>query len=207
MATLDSLLPSVGVQVLGTPVPVILHAIRTAAQEFCQETRVWMVGHTVPVVAGQSRYLIPADDQAALVVLEEITLNGEPLVMESPDRLKERWIHWQTVTGTPQVVACFDPEALTLVPKPVAAGTLWVRAAYQPDWQATEVPDWLFAQYARTIALGAQALLMDNKGLTCFDPNEAQAKRTAFVALMGQAQRHADRGWTRARRRVKGRYF
>jgi len=208
MATLEAFLPYVEPHLLGAPLPGLLHEIRQSAITFCERTRVWKEAHAVPLRAGVSAYEVPEPDTESgqVAILEEVRTADLLLQPQTPDDLKRRYQDWQTATGTPLYYTQLDPNHITLVPAPVAKGTLSVRVCCKPDRSATAVPDFLFQHYAETIAHGAVARALETRGNPYGAPKLAVYHREHFERGIHQALMQAARGFTRAPLRTRA-YF
>lgn len=208
MATLEDFVPDVSLDCMGVPLPVMEHAIRLAAIEFCDISRAWKETGSINVKASRASYEVPVPDGANLMVIEKVYYNGVRIDPCAPDALDDRYQNWTVMTGDPEVFTQLSPANLTLVPCPVTdlLKGLKFRACYQPDRTATEVPDWLFQQYATAIAKGAVAILASKKGLPCYDEGLSAARRDEFLLTANTAKHKADKGFTRAPRRVKGHF-
>lgn len=209
MTALDAFLPYIRVHVSGLPAPVILQEVRSAAIRFCAISRAWKGFQVMDISAGVAAYAIPVPTGAVLGVLEEVYVNGESILPQPLDELRARWRHWTAVEGSPLFYTQLDPDTVTLVPKPVddSADGLEMRAHYKPAHDAAELPDFLLDQHAQAIASGALSTLMSMPDLPCYNPNQAMAHQAVFEAAAYKANTQADRSFTRAPRRVVGRFM
>lgn len=209
MATLEAFLPYVGLHCMGVPEPSMVHEIRATAILFCERSRIWKALHTLNVRANRADYEIPVEDEAVVVAIEEAIFQGNRLPPEALDVLKEQWRDWMTQTGTPLCFTQMDPDSLKLVPKPVADLTkgLSLRVSYKPDRTARNVPDWLFQQYAETIAHGAIGRLVGTRAFECFNPELSNYYLQLFAAGVNRALHEADKSFTRTPRRTVPRFM
>lgn len=209
MAALEDFLPYVRVHVSGLPAPVMVHELRTATIQFCERSRAWKGMDALDVVAGESRYVVPVPDEAQLAVLEEVYLGSQYLTPKPLDELRARWINWLDATGNPLYYTQLEPDAITLVPKPVVSQVdgLRFRAHFKPLPNAKQVPDFLLNHYGPIIASGALAKLMMMPDLPCHNPKLAEHHQAQFDLGAARANTQADRSFTRAPRRVVGRFM
>lgn len=147
MKTWSAFLRDVRPAAPSTPEPVLEHAVRRAAQRFCERTRAWIVELDPTVTrAGATVYDLELERNVELVRLESATFNGNPYAI---------WRAGETCRGG--YVYTPDGKSITFG-EPVAAGLrLVVRCAVKPGNAATGVDDMLFDRYLKEIALGAVA--------------------------------------------------
>jgi hypothetical protein len=132
-----------------TPEPVAEHALRRAAQAFCQATRAWKVElDPTRTREGVREYDLELDSNTELVRIESATLNGNDYsVWRTGDHPRGRYV--------------YTPDGKTvLFADPVAAGLpLVLTCSVKPGNNATGVDDAIFDRYVDVIALGAVARL------------------------------------------------
>lgn len=209
MAALEDFVPDVSLDCMGVPLPVMEHAVRIAAIDFCNISRAWKETGWISIRANRAEYEVPTPDQAILITVEEAYYSETRIDACAPDALRDRYINWTTRKGTPEIFTQFNPVSLTLVPCPVTdlKKGLQFRACYTPDRAATTLPDWLFQQYGSDIAKGAVATLAGKQNLPCYNEGLAAESRAFFMAAANKAKHRADKGFTRAPRRVVGHYM
>lgn len=179
MKAWELFLPDVQPLVPGAPEPVIEHALRRAAQEFCQKTRAWRkVLDTTTVVADVDEYDIELEPNSELVRFESIKLNGEDLTIVQPGSPE--------ASRLTEFAYCGDGKTLVLNPVPVAEGSLLVTASLYPGNAATGVEDFIYDRYAETIAGGALGKLMQHALKPYTDKAEGLKREVAFDRACGR---------------------
>jgi hypothetical protein len=209
MAALEDFVPDVSLDCMGVALPIMEHAIRLAVIDFCNISRAWKDTGSISIRANRAEYEVPTPDQAVLITVEEAYYSGTRIDPCAPDALRNRYVNWTTRKGIPEVFSQFNPVSLTLIPCPLVdlPKGLEFRACYTLDRAATTVPDWLFQQYGGDIAKGAVATLAGKQNLPCYSETLAAERKAEFMAAANQAKHRADKGFTRAPRRVAGHYL
>lgn len=182
----DQLLPEILPDVPGCADPIAIRAIRNAVVEFCERTALYRSTlAAIDVVADTAEYALAAPAGYAVVDVRRATLDGYPLTFKSQDQLDREWNEdargmalylyhrkvgegldaksWQTaVSDRPQTYFMTNPSTIRLVGIPTTAitGGLLVTVALKPTPAATQIVDWLYNDYYRTLAYGALAELL-----------------------------------------------
>src|SRR5262245_40608867 len=143
--------------------PMAQDAVRKAAIDFCEQTRVWHFEHPlVNVVANTADY--PFVPPAGTVVHEILDAWFDNVWIEpqGSDDLSEINGSWLTWTG-PRAIYITQPDERTarLVPKPTANLTNGLRmlVALKPTIASTGIETRLYEEYREIIACGALARL------------------------------------------------
>lgn len=174
---LTHVLPSVD----GCPDATALDAIKKAGREFCARTMCWdSTPSPLVTTAGIDTYGLDLPDDAELVKLLEVVLNGTAIPVETINRgrsMRKRSLN-----------ACFayveDRADLVLAPAPTLAGELWVQMAMKPALAAETFPDEL-VEYVTDIAHGAIASLCALPRKTWTDLKQSQLHAMLFNARVG----------------------
>lgn len=187
--TLESM---VGPLMLDCPEPIVMQALRWAAIEFCERTRLWANTQTVTTSLSVAP-LMPLDD-ATITDVQDVRWSGKSLTpvsqREAADLLQA------TPTGTPSVYFRPDLETLTMAAAPDASGTLSVTMILAPTRTAKSIPVFLHAQHLDAIEAGARYRLMRMTNRPWFDPLWSDF-RAQFEGLVGSYSIRADKDGTR----------
>ena len=208
----------------GLPEPALVRAVRSAAQIFCQQTRLWTLDLArIDVVADTQNYTltVPAAQYGQIVVVDQAKYksddadddefrNLEPVSKASEDFAG--FGSWPYMEATePTHFGCEEetPTTLSLYPIPTedSDSGLLVRVALKPTQAALVLPDFLYNMHLETIAAGALSKLFWTKGMPWYDANEGQKNAVLFRAAMNSAKWKKFTGATNRQLRVKMRKF
>lgn len=141
--------------------PVMDRAIRRAAIEFCDLSRVWRVTpDAMTTVAGEGFYDLepPAGAEVAHVV--GVKVAGRLLPARTLMEVERTVANWRG-TGEVQCFTQMDPEQIVMAPAPSESGlSLEIVAAMRPTLKASTLPGWIVSRYGHYIAAGAASKLM-----------------------------------------------
>jgi hypothetical protein len=171
--------------VAGCPVQIAENAIRNAAIEFCNETRVWRERIVdIPLVQGTVLYTLDttgAKAAADVLAVHKVTLNDStrPLSTIPKQHLDQQYLVEDE--QRPWYYNNDEPSKIRFYPAPDTAYTGEVHAALKPTRTATEGPDFLFTDWLECIASGAKSKLMAMAGRPWSDPKMVRYHRDIFV--------------------------
>lgn len=194
----------------GVASPSMDSALRNAAVEFCERTRVWQeYGPATSVTADVGTYDVDAPFGAEPVKIMSMAYDGRPLSPKTVDELDMQYADWQSDTGTPGMFTQILPTEFMLVPVPAQDGVdlLKYRAAYKPSITADTLPDILLAQYARDMAHGALAQLLLEADAPYTNPSMAAAYATMFENKIQEVNIHVAKALGRAPIRARGSFY
>lgn len=168
------------------PEPVLEHAIRRAAQKFCQETRAWQIElDPTLTIDGYTSYDLELPTNTELVRLERAALNGQDFaIWRAGDSSRGRFV------CTP------DGKTLTLSQALGAGSSLVLTISAKPGEKATGVDDALYDRYVTEISLGAVASLTGDLN-----------KRAEFDNAIASIKTALWRGSAAIRPRARASYF
>ncbi|WP_213956345.1 hypothetical protein [Variovorax sp. dw_954] len=154
MKTWSAFLPDVRPKAPGIPESIAEHAVLRAAQDFCDQTRVWQLElDPVTTQDGVLEYDIELGTGTELVRLESATLNGEPYAV-----WRKEGVACDSYVNTP------DGKTIEFS-RPVEAGAVLVlRCSVKPGNRAAGIADAIYDRYVGDIALLAVAELKDDEG-------------------------------------------
>lgn len=196
----DDYLGEVMPDVYGCPHRVAIDAIRAAAIEFCNKSRVWreILDPDITLADGVEDYTLTPPVNALIMGVHKIQLydpaaNGAPDARPLPmlshphfdfyskrtqDRDKPR--HWLGV----------EPSVVRFYPIPDDKGyTAKIWATLKPTRDSTEGPDFLYNDWEEAIGHGAKAKLLAMVGRDWANPQAVQYHQRAFI----------NDGWVEAR--------
>ena len=169
MTELDVFLPNIRLYAPGVADPTAYFAIRQAAIEFCERTRVWRFEDEFNVTEDDAEGLF-APGGSVILDIDGVWFDGKKLKPKTPKQLDDTMPAWRSgaekPTGDPSYVTQTAPNTITLVP--FRAGSVKLSLFLKPAQDAEELPDFLADQYRETIAWGALAriLLIPNQSFT-----------------------------------------
>ena len=206
MKTWDKFLKDVLPKVSGCPEVLAEHAIKRAAQEFFDTTRVWRLWLPAITTADQiTDYALPLESRAELVRLETATLDGcEINVLAAEDLPRD----WKTYPDT--MAACVhttDRKTIVLLPRPAADRTLLVEASMRPAEDSLGIEDDLFSLFVLPIAHGAIAILKEDIGTSYADAGGATYWRGQFNDAMVSHEFRRSQGYSSQRRPRRARFM
>ena len=191
MATLDSFLIDVTLEVPGCALPIVRHHVRRSIIEFCEKTR--LLTYNCPAVnsvANQGAYSIspPADHEIHEIVT--VRHNGVPLDPVGEDWLNNNVTDWaNSKSRTASSYIFTRPASIRLYPAPNENGTgnIVAMAAIKPTPSATSIDDKLL-HYSESIAAGAKRRLMIQPGKPWTNPELAVYYGNVFLAGVGKGR-------------------
>jgi len=195
----------------GLDVPLALSQIQEAILDFC--ARSWVLNDFMPaisVVANQSTYAYAPPQGLQVTKRLQSWLSEQELSDKAPGDLSAIYgANWSTKTGAPTSITSLSPVTVRLVPIPAVAvpSGLIMRVVYQPLVSTTDVDTILWTHYGDDIAKGARALLYKMAKKPWGNAQLAAAADSAFEDAIAAARFQVQRGFGRARPRVRAHYF
>ena len=188
----DQLTPFVLPEVAGCSVPMVERAIREAAIEFCNRSKVWIyVCDPVDLDAGEGRYDIDVPTQSSLVEIKSVKIANEvdPLSPVTVGYLEENYVNWQTDRGNPRQYTQLTDEEVLLVPIPNSTLTdgLIVTLCLKPSRSSTGFPAWINERYQDAIVAGAKQRLLMMSGVQWSNPMAGAMEKTVFENAIANA--------------------
>lgn len=206
MSTLDAFLPEVRPWAPGVPDVAAHKAIRNAAIEFCQRTRLWRYEQTIAVLATDAAtrtIAVPAGSE--VFDFEVTTWEGREVTPKATRDLDEILPGWRTgdvSTGVPRYLTQLEEGTLRLVPTPSMDGSLYLCLRLQPSQTATELPAFL-DKYREAIGWGALSRLLMVPGQSYSNPELATAYALKFLQKLDAKSIAGTIGQQNARKRTR----
>lgn len=217
---LSALLPLVTPSVATCPNPIAVQALRLAAIEMCERTKLWR--ETLTVTFDEQDEEVPALAYATIHQFEDaefVDAAGnahwlEPLPFDMTT-IRDRD---DTTEGWPHYITQSAPGTITLIP--FAAGTVKIQAYMKPlaipkfgvTGETTEqaiqnvIPTFMAEQYAETLAQGALFRLCSMPGVAWANPQTASQNGALFTMALDRLAFAGTRGQQRAPRRTTSRW-
>jgi hypothetical protein len=209
MIDLSAFFPRIQPFVPGAAYPVIEDAIRLAAEQFCERTRLWRTDDTVTLTESSDTSYLCAQQHAVIHEVESARGEAGDLQPISISALDEQFDDWRGMTGSaPQYYTQIKPDTLRFVPV-ADSGQVTVQLILKPSPAAKQLPDFIFSQYSRVIAAGAKAELMVMPGAEYTKSGNAAAAYylTVFNSELDRISRRFLRGQQRAPVRTVGSFY
>lgn len=185
------------------PNPTVDHALRLAAQEFCERTLAWDAWlDPVPLTTSIQEYDFDIGSTEEVVKLLGATLAGNDFPVISVNDLPAEW---KAHPGANRGVFTQNRRSLWVVP--AQSGQLAARVALKPSNTGTGVSDELFAHYANDIATGAKAHLLAIPRQPFTDIVLAEQARQIFYSRCFTVARQVEKSFSRTPRRTVARFF
>jgi hypothetical protein len=164
-------------------------ALRMAAQEFCEDAKVWRATLTnVPTVAGTSTYSFPITAEQEVSKVLEVRL---------ADQLIGILLH-EDAGGEKSGLINLDQRQFLLQPTPAAVQQVSIKVVLRPSNISTGIDDALYAFHAEAIAQGAKARLFGMANQPFTNPSAAITARDRFEYLMAKAKIKTARAYSSA---------
>lgn len=210
MSTLDSFLPEVRPWAPGVPDTTAFKALRGAAIEFCERTKLWKYESTTTVLStdpATSTITTPAD--SAVHDIEVALFEGSELTPKATRDLDAIMPGWRTGdigTGQPAYITQIAQNTLTLVPAPYVDGSLYLCLRLKPSQTALTLPDFM-NDYAECIGWGALGRILTVPGQSYSNPELATYYTTRFLTKLDALSLKGATGQQNARKRTKSSFY
>lgn len=205
MIELDVFLPKIMPYAPGCPEPTAMAAIITAAQTFCERTRLWRDRDQFSVTPTSCNVMC-APEGANVFEIESARLDGYQLTPISLADLDFKHPNWRQYSqGSGKWITQVEPDTVMVVP--ATTGTLELSLILRPADDADQLPDFISALYRQCIADGALAEILMLPGQPFYAPDRAQYYAGRFEAKLGELNTRSIRGQQRAPVRTRAQTF
>lgn len=178
--------------VYGCPVRTAEDAIRSAAIEFCDQSRVWreILATDLTLVAGTEDYTLTPPTDALIMGVHKIQLydpvnNGAPDSRPLPMLAHNHFDFFSKRTDQqdkPRHWLGNTPDTVRFYPIPDDGGyTAKVWATLKPTRDSTQGPDFLYNDWEEAIGHGAKAKLLAMSGRDWANPQAVPFHRKQFI--------------------------
>lgn len=194
MATWDFWFSDVMVHAPTAPDPLVRQALCRASREFLRRTRIWTewLEATTTTEGMGVEYDFELPTQTELLRIEQATLNGQPLKVQS---FRQRAKDWNQYPDGEKALVSRDLVTYNLTGMFSAGDVVQVQASLIPSLRATGLPDYLANSYLEPIAEGAKAILLLTPG-EYFKPDMAGIARALFESYINENSVDAYRSHT-----------
>jgi len=190
---------------------LVTERLGTILTEFCQATKIWQVDlDPLTIIPNVKDIDLCLPENTTLVEIRRLVFDGKTeLVAKSIDWLDRDDINWRTKSGDPTFYTNVSRNVIRVSPHPDTVQALKItgRVAVKPTRTATTVDDFLFDDWAETIAAGTKAALLSMPSKPWTSQNEAALFSMQYQTGVNEALAMAGNNHTaRIRRRTKA-YF
>jgi hypothetical protein len=208
MTDIRNLISEISEIVRRCPTPTLERAYRTAARDFCSQTRWLQVTSTlVATVADDDSYALTVADATTEVIalIDDVRAfeAGAPTQFWRLKPIDRR--DAGTSTGQPSRYAYVPDATLMLFPTPDTVYGLRATVAVQPVLDATVIDDSLVRTWGTTLQQGALAHLYSIGKQSWSNPILAEAARKRFQSGINNAKADVHRGFNTGPIRVRPR--
>lgn len=205
MSDFSPFFPAIYQRAQGVSEVAASQAIRDAAIEFCERTRLWKVDVSLSMDAATKAFVPPTD--SVLHDIEYARFDGYTIEPKSTQWLDDHVYGWRAgVSGQPQYLTQTLQDTFTVVPY-TSTGTLIVSARLRPSETATTLPDFIANRYRQIIQYGALARLLLLPGQPFMNPDMAAYNQGLFNQQIDSLIAKSISGQQKAAIRTKARYF
>lgn len=205
MTDLDVFLPYIMPKALGCNEPAAFQAIRLAAIEFCERTRLWRDSDSFAVAPGSCK-VVCAPEGAQLFEIESARFDEQQLDPVAIQYLDREVPGWRTKDeGQPKWLTQVERGSVQLVPQ--GTGTLYLQTILRPTDEAEQLPDFLATDFRIDIANGALGHILLLPGQTFTDASAAAVYAGKFQARLDSLFNRSIKGQQRAPARAKARFL
>lgn len=211
MVTWDTFLEDVFPSVQGCPKSMVVHAIKTACIDFCEKTLIWKQDSIQnDVIAGEASYSFAPPRGAKVVRPYRIEivhpdsgdiLELEPMSLETLESFNNTWRGKEQRVPNAYVLTHDDTVRLIGVPTEDITGGLVAYVSLKPTRDAEECPNFLYEDWAETIAAGALAKLHANDKVWA-QPAMVQYYTKIYRDGVSRARSVAAKSWLRESKNI-----
>jgi hypothetical protein len=193
--------PWVLTDVIGCPKPVIDHALREAAREFCLESKAWQETEENPAPGAINRFDFETSTYNEVIQVVRASVAGESLDVFGINKLPSDW-ETRRPCRNDALYQLNDFEYL-LIPTPSAGQLVSITLALRPGPEGEGVGDDVFSKHVEAIAAGAKYRLLKMPRQPWTDLEQAALFKSEFDAGMHVAANRGFMHTSPSARRVK----
>lgn len=180
----------------GAPDGLIVQAVRSAAREFCERTRAWVLWLD-PATAGEGvgqelDFELPSKTE--LVRIEQVTVDGRPLDI---DHYREAPADPALFEGDGKAAMAKDTKVLALTGNWAGAEAVQVQVSLMPAEDSVSMDTTVASRFRDAIASGARFELLSLPGVPFSNERVAGQQRDLFEKAIAAASVRAYMGFTR----------
>jgi len=203
---LDAFMPAIRPYAPGCANVTAFAAIRLAAIEFCERTKLWRWEDDFDILANDCEQ-ITTPYGSVLHEIDKVLFDGNELERATPSWLDAVEPGWRTgsLTGIPNFVTQTEMNTIRLVPG--QDGHVNIYVWLKPSADAKQLPDFLSDQYREVIAAGALARLLAQPNQPYTNMTNSSGYAVLFEAKITDLLGMAAKGQQRAPRRTRASIF
>lgn len=205
---LDTFMPLIMPHAKGAPIPTVYAAIRNAAIQFCERTRLWRWTDEFDVNHAQCEQIDTPRD-SVIFEIERIRFNGTSLMPISTAQLDDDYPHlsWENynTNGIPQYYTQREEGSVMIGPR--ATGLLRWDLFLKPHPEALSLPKFMADNYRQVIAEGALGYLLMTPEQPFSNPDLATFYQMKFSSRLDTLSTKKSTGQQRAHVRVRPNWF
>lgn len=205
MIELDVFLPKIMPYAPGCPEPTAMAAIVTAAQTFCERTRLWRYRDQFNVTPTSCNIMCAPCD-ATVFEIESAHLGDcklDPISLADLEFKHPTWRQFSESSG--RWITQVEPDTVMVVPP--TTGTLTLALILRPSDCAEQLPDFIGSLYRQCIADGALAEILMLPGQPFYAPDRAQYYAGRFESKLGELATRPLKGQQRAPIRTRAQFM
>lgn len=208
MSALDLYLTEVRPSAPGVPDPVAFKAIRSAAIEFCERTRLWKYEDDYDVTAEDCGEIFTPNG-SVLHDVEIMMFDGRELLPKTSrdlDAIMPRWrLGNDETSGLSMYFTQIEQNSFRIVPANDGHINLCLRL--KPSPTTMELPDFLANEYKEIIGWGALGRILTIPGQSYSSPDLATYYRGLFIEKIDRLSTKSTTGQQNAPKRSRSRFF
>lgn len=192
----DEVMPSIP----GATPALVLNAIRNAAINFCEQTKVWVIDNDpILSIANEPHYDLDSSSTYEPVILMCAWYDERKLIPKTPGDLDVMYTNWPSRSGAPEYITQEKPSEIILVPYPSSSGSsITAKIAVKPKSTSTGIEKWIGEKYLEGIAHGALAKMMAMPSKPWSDGATSLYHKDLFDNAVAAARLDAGKGFGRA---------
>ena len=212
MKSHDKFLDYVMPHVPGCTVNMALHEIKNTIIDFCEKSLILQETlDPVTVVRNTQDYdLEPSKDRVVVKILKG-WYKDKRLEAKGTDEINDPSVYSSVINdvtptrGDPKIVTQKDPRTYTLYPVPeeTVTNAVTLRVACKPVRDSDTIDDFIYEDYADTIAHGTISRLAISQDKPYFNERLAVARESLYRAGLNVARDRALKSFVRANKQVK----
>lgn len=186
--------------VIGCPNPTVDHALRTAAREFCLDTKAWQETEEFTADGTTNRFEFEVSGQTELVQVMRASAAGNDLDIHGRSLLPA---DWQTIPVCHDGLYHLNEVEYLLFPRPLPGQAISITLALRPSSRGQGVGDDVFEKHVEAIAAGAAYRLLRMPRQPWTDLEQASISKALFDKGVSDATNRDFMHTAPATRRVK----
>ncbi len=211
MTDLDDFLTQINIKAPGCPAPSAYIAIRQAAREICERSKLWRHSSEMVIADLDDINFTPPDGSLVMDFESVLFRVGDgadcELEAKTVDWMDKCMRGWRRglIEGYPRFFSQLNMGTLRIAP--VDTGILTVNCYLKPTMDCEELPDFLFQQYAEVIAWGALGRILSTPEQPFTDFATGAGYLDLFNRKLDSIAFKGTTGQQRARTRSRGKFM